>query len=170
MKRKVIEILSGITWIICICYFLVSCKHGSNDDSMEIKSINTPGTSETILKQNILEKGDVKSYEELSTAYLDRSEGEFMIWALIMANKYDYPQAYFDVFVQLSELSGEAWSLDQLDEKTRTIAIEYLTKAAEKGHHQAPEVLGQYYMEGKYVNKDAELGNKWKAQAKKKMP
>ena len=80
-----------------------------------------------------------------------------------MANKYNYTQAYFDVYYSLYDLNslGENkstrvndWSLDKLDKKTQGMAIEYLKIAADKGHEQAKKILGVYRKEGRYMDKN----------------
>ena len=109
------------------------------------KFMITPDQPESELIQKIIQTGDTAAYNNLSTAYLDHAHGDFLVWALLIANKYDYPQAYFDVFVQLSELSPDSNSIDMLDNKTQSMAIEYLRRATDKGHHQAPEILRQFY-------------------------
>ena len=66
---------------------------------------------------------------------------EFLIYALIMANKYDYPQAYFDVYFYLTNVFPD---ISDIDEATANMAISYLLKAKDKGHHQAIDIVEKY--------------------------
>lgn len=130
------------------------------------KTNNTPSRPIWMLEEKILNDGCVDCYEELNFSYFDRNLYEFLPWALIMANKFNSKVGYFDVYFSLHLLSNiavdsktiENWSLDKLDKKTQEMAIEYLKIAADKGHEQAKEILGGYYLEGKYVEKNTELG------------
>ena len=54
-----------------------------------------------------------------------------------MANKYNYPQAYYDVYLCLANTTD----VDKLDDATKKIVVEYLVKASERGQDQASEVL-----------------------------
>jgi hypothetical protein len=106
-------------------------------------STNQQGNSnETELKMAVLYEGDTQSYERLDIAFLDYSfQEEFLIYALIMANKYDYPQAYFDVYVCLTNVFSD---ISEIDEATANLAISYLLKAKDKGHHQANDIVEKH--------------------------
>lgn len=117
-----------------------------------------PSSLDLIL--DVINNGSIQSYNRLSILYLDRSRYDFLALALFMSNKYDYTQAYFDVYFALFELSNviydndenlNSWSLENLDKKTQKMAIDYLKTAAEKGHEQANEVIDIYTKNNKYV-------------------
>jgi hypothetical protein len=59
-----------------------------------------------------------------------------------MANKYDYPQAYFDVFTCLTEVY--IGDITKIDERTAYMAMEYFYIAAKKKHHQAMDMIKKY--------------------------
>lgn len=106
-------------------------------------------------------KGDTNAYEELRVAYLDETfNEEFLIYAMVMANKYDYPQAYWDVFDHLRLMY---WSdINQIDEQTATLAIDYLLKASKRGHHQAREEVEEHNVTRKKNNKQQIVAiSKW---------
>lgn len=150
------KILMLITFIS-----LISCKNNVKEDAI---SINSAMRSDNELEQLIIQKGDSSAYYELSMQYLDYGYERFLPFALIMANKYDYPQAYFDTYSCLWNICGSDGN--KLDSTTQKMAIEYLQKASLKGHSQARETLGEYYLEGKYVEKDTVLGKRLIEQAK----
>ncbi len=126
----------------------------SNQKQLEegARTINQPNRSITSIQNDVLSKGDTNAYLELRTAYLDYSPEEFLFWALIMANKYDYPPAYLDVYYTLLDAyccDVSTGNLDKMDRKTRAMALNYLKAAADKNHKQAKQVWEQHYEEGK---------------------
>ena len=130
------------------------------DMDIEIKEILIP----------LVEQGDIDAYKQLyiyfSTGQNGNSTEEILPYALLMANKYNYDRAYFDVFNCLWALYSERTSslclLDSLDETTRNLALEHLQKGAELGEINCLWRLGTYYFEGKYFEQDTILGQKLK--------
>ena len=110
-------------------------------------------------------KGNVEAYDELCQAYMENDmHSSLLPYALLMANKYDYTMAYYDVYSCLSFIywdscHDESCSLDSLDMQTRKMALDYLKKAADKGEPNALRDLGWLHLEGKHVKKDTILGN-----------
>jgi len=134
-------------WMLIIfCSFLFGCNmENSNKSNNGAKQSmnNQQTTNQSELKKAILLSGDIGAYQSLNTEYLDYAfPEEFLLYAMVMANKYDYPQAYFDVFTCLTDIYLS--NLNQLDEKTASLAIDYLLKAYEKGHHQAKDMVEEY--------------------------
>lgn len=131
-------------------YFLLivlitGCKIGNNkpSDKEIIISMNQSLENENELKKAVMFEGDKKAYRSLSIVYLDYSfSEEFLLYALIMANKYDHPQAYFDVFKCLTGVFFD--DLSKMDKNTANIAINYLLIASEKGHKQAKEMVKKF--------------------------
>lgn len=94
-----------------------------------------------------------------------------LIYSIVVSNKWDYSEASFNVFMTLAELDKKNSStnlpeIDFLDEKTRKMALQYLEKASNKGNPNAKYILGKYYLEGKYLNKNTTLGNSLLQEAK----
>ena len=83
-----------------------------------------------------------------------------------MANKYNYPTAYFNVYLGFWSMHGGK-NLDSLDTTTRNIALEYLKKGAELGEINSMSRLGTYYFEGKYFEQDTIFGKELKDNAYK---
>ena len=128
-----------------------------------IKSMNEPDRPIRELKYLALENGDTNAYEILDIAYLDYSPGSFLQIALKMANKYDYPKAYFDVYLAIldfNEVFSPEDTLDKLDIKSRDLAIEYLILGAQKGHRQSLETLTEYLLTKETKNRELILTNK----------
>jgi hypothetical protein len=95
------------------------------------------------LKAEILENGNVESYENLSTNYLDHQiPEELILYSLIMANDYNDVQAHFDVYSNIYSLyKGRK---DKINSNMAQMALEYLIRAAKLGHHQAVEEVKEY--------------------------
>ena len=126
----------------------------------KMQSINQTDKPLKELKEKIVKTGDTVSYEELSTAYMDYSIGEFLPYALLMANKYNYPQAYFDVYESLVLMQSSGLdTIESLDPQSLKMALDYLKLSSEKGLPVAKKILGQYYLDGKYVSQDTIRGN-----------
>jgi TPR repeat protein len=143
------KIKHNIFIAVFILMILFSCH---KEKSTYTKSLNTQDRSDDVLKDLALNHGDTVAYEDLSISYLDLPSGLFLPIAEEMANKYKYPQAYYDVYFELS--------FDSCNEKSMAKAIKYLKLAFDKGHFQALYTLGNMYYEGKYLPKDTILGQK----------
>ena len=106
--------------------------------------MNEPSRPLEELKSLALDSGDVDAYYELEIAYMDYKHGEFYIYAKQMADKHNYPQAYYDTYFQLLKYTdnpNSTLSLDSCSNETKKIALQYLHKAAELGFKPALEEL-----------------------------
>lgn len=151
---KLIPNFLGITAFFLI---IVGC-----DKKKEEFSLNEPSRTYQELKKLALTKGDTIAYHELSIAYMDSpNDDRFLNIALIMANRYNIPEAYLDVYYFLTDYyhRKDFKNLDDLDDNTRALALAYLKKGAERGDKECQKILGHYYIEGKYFNKDTIKGN-----------
>jgi TPR repeat protein len=138
---------------LILIVFLFSCKQ----KEIEIITVN----SRTYLpieelKNLVLENGDTRAYDALCYAYdylQEDNEYEYLIYSMFMANKYNYPPAYLDVYNCLrcaSETYGH-----NIDEKTKAMALEYLNRAADLGDHNALWRLYSLYRDGELVTQDS---------------
>lgn len=142
---------------IVILMLLTGCN--KKDKGFPINS--TTKIDRSFYKEEALTKGDTSAYYQLSLDYMDSPYEGFLYTALIMANKYDYHLAYEDTYYCLTNYyhKKEFTELESLDEKTRTMALSYLKAGAEKGNRECKRILGNLYTEGKYLDKNEELGN-----------
>ena len=128
----------------------------SSCDSFETRSMNQPSRSLEELKTLALDSGDIDAYNELETAYLDYEHGSFFDYAKQMADKHNYPQAFYDTYIQLlkhTDAPGTTLSLDSCDENTRKMAMKYLQKAYDLGFEPAKEELEMVYQKYQRTNK-----------------
>lgn len=134
---------------------LISCNEP------KIQSINQPTKPLEELKERVRRSGDAQAYEELSTAYMNEGISEILPCSLLMANKYNYPQAYYDVYESLVLMQSVGQNtIDSLDVKTLDMALEYLKLSSDKGLFLGKKILGQYYIDGKYLLKDTIMGKR----------
>jgi len=109
--------------------------------------------NEDELKLRIIKEGDIDAYNELTLSFMAHTfEQECLPYSLIMANKYDYSNAYYDVYLYLTIYYYS--NIAEIDSKTADMAIEYLILAAEKGNHQAIKTIERYSIKRGMDNKD----------------
>lgn len=155
MKKIAIAIvlMSLILGILVFHY----CRR-NNERVATITGNNTRPIDE--LKSLVWLKGDTTAYNELYIAYLDEEyDEEYLVYSLYMANKYNYPPAYFFVYDCLTSIY-ENHPTGKIDEKTKKLALSYLKKGVELGDYNSKIAMGLLYMHGKYVPKDTVLGKK----------
>lgn len=117
-------------------------------------SMNQVESTKVNYKNLVIEKGSIDAYKTLSIEYLDHKyPEEFLLYAMIMANKYNYSQAYFDVFTCLTDVYMS--DLNKMDSVSANLAINYLIRASKSRHHQAQEIVDKYsIMYNEKSNKD----------------
>jgi len=151
---------------IFLLIILLGCTHKTEKENVDTEEWVCGNATKPIdeLIPCVLE-GNTNAYDELCIAYMDIDMSSLLPYALLMANKYDYTMAYYDVYSCLTSLylgicdDDDDCCLDSLDMQTRAVALEYFKKAADKGETNALRDLGWLYLEGKHVKKDTVLGN-----------
>ena len=167
------KIIKIIIWLIIgfvLGYSVIPVTHWMKDERDEVVSITRISCGDIPPKEELIplvKQGDTAAYDELWRYFsCSRSLKELLPYSFLMANKYNYKRAYFDVFYSFwslySEMTYSLSLLDSLDETTRTLALEYLQKGAALGSSSCNWDLGSYYFEGKYFEKDTILGQKLK--------
>lgn len=123
--------------IILIVLVAAGCGGNKSEDSIDLsklKSMNDVGDEIELLK--LAQKGDTFAFDKLSISYMDYSSGEFLPIAKEMADKFNYPQAYYEVYIALLDSAGVNFredSMNDLDKATIEFAIDYLITGAKKG-------------------------------------
>lgn len=125
---------------IFLLMLMVSCNNKKKEISVSPSIIDVELNK---IKYDIINNGSTYSYDKLIDTYEDNEEYyEFLQYALCMANKYDYPPAYYDVYKMLIApyyTSNQCKQVEChgtvkcLDNKTKKIAIEYFKEAIYKG-------------------------------------
>jgi hypothetical protein len=122
---------------LLVASILYSCC--LNEDK-NITSMNTPKRDISLVHKEVF-IGNIQSYEELKIIHLDLYAGDFLYYALFMANKHDYPPAYLDVFFSIVNSYGGVEKFYQMDSKTQKIAMDYLIMANDRQADGASEIL-----------------------------
>ena len=135
MKRVTLYLLGIIVFI--------GCSNTNKRDENKIQTVNELNISiQSKLKNDILKNGDIDAYEKLSNYYMDfQIPEELMFYSLVMANDFNYPQANYDVYVNIClhyKRTGRI-SLGMSE-----LALMHLIKASKLGHHQAIEEVKEY--------------------------
>ncbi len=149
-------------FLIISLLFIMSCQKKS-DDSISISQLTRP--YQDIYKEAIID-GNIQAYYQLSNYYMDSPYPGFLHTALMMANKHKNKAACMDVFDCLWRFGGNTKErnydyenkLDDLDSVTKSMALKYLKLASDDGSIEAKELLSKYYIEGRYLKKNEELG------------
>lgn len=142
--------------IISLLFLQLSCKSKTQETKVEdatsemktmaIEKMNT-------FKNKILNIGDTIAYNEvLSEYFITNRSNDVLYYSILMANKYKYPKASFDVYLILTNgLTRE--SLNQnLDSITFNFAFEYLTKSSKQGYEIATKELQKISLTRRSLN------------------
>ena len=105
------------------------------------------------LKKLVIEKGDTVAFYELIFAL---SRDELLIYALHLANKYDYADAYFWVYNSLISFYED--NKIEIDTQTLNLALMYLNKGVELNNRNCMIALGRLLLDGKYLPQDTVRG------------
>ena len=97
------------------------------------------------IRVKIYEHGDVKSYKFLVDSCRSDKQNfsHYLFYSFIMANKYNYVPANYDVYKALVSAYSPRNGIGRIDEKTKSIALFYLMRGAYKGHRPAIDELGR---------------------------
>jgi len=141
--------------MVLIFFISISCK-SKKDRHVEVITMNqTRPINE--LKELVLTKGDTVAYDELDIAFMNQKyREEYLLYSIIMADKYNYPRAYFQVYYCLT--SAFEHHVGPIDIKTKDLALKYLKKGVDMNESASIMCLSELYMTGKYILKDTIMG------------
>lgn len=141
---------------ITIASFSILCCKNKKDEQPISSTIDTylnyfndKERMDKLIKK-IKEKGDTLAYNELKQIYsLSGHKEDYLHISLYMSNRYNYKQAYYDVYKNLSVLNKaiKKHAKDSinnqlfLDTETEELRIKYLKKAALRGHTKSISIL-----------------------------
>lgn len=103
-----------------------------------------------VLADKIINKGDTLAFKEMQDIYLISGHyKEFLYYAMYMANKYEYPDAYNSVyFIMHSDNPKDK------DKYLNNFANYYLLKAHESGYKNIGDLLDQRFPDGVPTSQD----------------
>lgn len=150
------------TVIFLVCLFCsFSCTKKIQENEREFSISNVHYGYQIGLKEKVVCEGDIQAYQKLIDIYSDDWNLEDLLsYSLIMANKYNYSEAYYYVFKILTsmpninaDICAEEKCLSQglycLDDRTKEIAISYFKDAIYNGSILASEALVNRYNKNK---------------------
>jgi hypothetical protein len=179
MKKIIIIVISIVGFIIFLGFYTneVSKYAVKEAKSKELEEFNElflesrrqqAALEKIPLSSLLIDKFDRQTYDSL----LDTDERRRLAYSIVVSNKWEYNYASFDVFRCIANLNEDNIhitipNLDFLDKETRGLAMKYLKKASYEKQHEAMFILGKYYLEGKYVEKNEKLSKNLSDEAKK---
>lgn len=131
--------MSKVITLAVLSVMFFSCKEKEEiRDSDSVIPVVAMGKDSNIYWINrALDSGDFRTYNRAYYNYFIKDNPEpFLYPAIIMANKYNHPEAYYHVYKVLNSLRNHE-NLDNLDERTKNLALHYLLKAQERGQKDA---------------------------------
>lgn len=160
--KKTTKIVLFLIGVLSIIFYINQFRK----NTFKIQSSKEKYINNIDAKSMFIDKFRKDIYDSLSMDYIHNyKQPEMLIYSLLVSNKWDYGQASYNVFEIISKLDSmnrfkDVPNLDFLNKETVNMAIIYLKKASINGPINAKYILGKYYLEGKYVEKNEVLGNK----------
>ena len=106
--------------------------------------MNSKDNSFVDLKESVVFKGDTMSYVQLKERFKKTTYPyELLYYSIVMANKYDYVPANYDVYTCVQQLVAKAHL--EFNERTWMFVSPFLEKGAKAGDNKCKEVLAFYY-------------------------
>lgn len=105
-------------------------------------------------KTAVYKNGDTHAYLQLLMHNGIRSE-ETLIYSMVMANKFHYPHAYYDVYKTIIDMA-DTYSTE-LDSVTMGMALDYLHKGATLGDVNCVYEISRLYLVGEFVAQDEHM-------------
>ena len=141
MKNRVLRYCFVSTILItgfCIGKLLGGCIYNTlMIDPYHIQTHPIFEISTDPLKSDILMYGDTTAYIQLKSEFSKKRPYDIFYYALIMANKYNYHKACYDVYKSLVSIYALNPALGEMDSVSISIANEYLRRGAQKGDQRA---------------------------------
>lgn len=154
--------LSNITIMITSCNLLLSCIEEKQKPIVKdltetpqyVKMNNNIKLTDSLFNLAI-SKGDEKIYNNVAGNYiLDSNYQGLLYYSTIMANRYNTPEAHFHIFLILSN-NNNGKPFNDLDIKTKNLALYHLLKANELGFKSAKYSINEIFGNDKTVKKSS---------------
>ena len=104
--------------------------------------------------RRVFEEGDTSAYKELW-----KEPVPFLLCSMVMANKYNYPEAYYDVYTSIIDPYRSLNNIP-IDTATFNFAYGYLKRGAELGYKMAKNTMSRGLVKGTFVPQDTVLARK----------
>lgn len=179
MKSKKWRILLFATALVMVVNNVTAQEPKPEPEEIDVLCCRSPAFDEDFYRRKVIETGDTKAYDTLSSFFLVNYKivppedqvyfNDNLRYALIMANKYHYPNAYTHVYEYITWIyENNNMSMDSV---TWNFAFHYLQKGGELGSQKAHLILWTlYWMGNQYVPKDSVMAEIWETKFFEKGP
>jgi hypothetical protein len=121
------------------CDWYVSIDHHSDENVKPPKDLIVKDSCYIdTLKELVLKgKGDEGVCSNLGEEYMDIRyyQQEFLLYSLIMANKFNIPDGYYFVYKDWTGIYNIHFRGEKMDDKTKKIVIDYLKRGVELNNY-----------------------------------
>ena len=145
-----------------VCIFSTSSKGSSVSKPTKTAKVTvTPITPHVPVGQlndyvrRVFEEGDTAAYKELW-----KEPVPFLLCSMVMANKYNYPEAYYRTYLFIIDPYTTGFDDIPIDIATFNFAYSYLKRGAELGFKMAKSSLSRVLLKGIFVPQDTILARK----------
>jgi TPR repeat protein len=123
-------------------------KYAISDNSIDNNKLNN-------LLLKAVNGGDSKAYNEFAASFiLEERLPELYYYALIMANKYHNGEAYYHLYLILTNTNNiDGVQLGSDDNDTKNLSLYYLMKAYELGNSEAIEKANTIFTQKKTIKR-----------------
>ena len=81
------------------------------------------------LKKAVVKMGDIPAYHLLKNEFRKKKHPqEYLLYSIVMADKYHYTPANYDVYYCLTSVFDANPSLGKIDKRTKGLALDYLER------------------------------------------
>jgi len=145
MNTSVFKILA----LLFSCSVLIMCANdNSNGDKSEQYTAenNYAEFSERDLQNNIIDKGDTLAYLELFNRNFKSDFEDMLIWAQILAYRYNSPLGYLEIYnIICNTYLLHGISFENIEPKTQNYLIDCLMKSSELGNPDAEKIINEIH-------------------------
>jgi hypothetical protein len=135
--------------IFLLCGFIAGFLNEKyhNMKIMQMKGITVNDTCSIDTLKDLVLKGNKQACIGLKEAYLDIRyyQQEFLLYSLIMANKFNFPDAYYFVYSDWTGIYNINFRHEKMNEKTKSITMDYLKRGAELNDYGSIEEMQEIH-------------------------
>ncbi len=144
---------TSIIVTLTLSFLLIFCSEKKTESKKDIVKIETPEYVKMNKNNKLtdsllnlaLNKGDEKAYNTVAGNFiLDANYEGLLYYSLQIANKYNSPETHFHIFLILSN-PNNGQPFEQLDDKTKNLALYHLVKSDELGYESAKYSINEVF-------------------------
>lgn len=130
MTKKKYYIYSLKIFLYLICLF-IGFGFGTNFYNTSESHRQAQLSKIDSLKKTVIEMGHIPAYHILKNEFRKkRHPQEYLLYSIVMADKYNYAPANYDVYYCLTSVFDSNPSLGKIDKRTKELALYFLERGA----------------------------------------